>query len=233
TGVSDLFQGLSARTISHLKLPCEGLNLDSTSIHVDGEYKDEDGNTAIQLVRGYSRDHRPELNQVVLNLITENQAGIPVYMQAASGNINDNEGFKNIIKQHVKSLKAAYHNRYFIGDAALYTIGSVQSFDEQNELFISRAPQKLNLVKDAISEQHNYLFTELGNGYSATWIDSNYGGVKQRWLLVFSEQAKKREQYTLDKRMLKDSNAALKSLKKLSKERFACHADAMKMLGIW
>ncbi|MBF4370839.1 IS1634 family transposase, partial [Vibrio anguillarum] len=134
------------------------------------------------LVRGYSRDHRPELNQVVLNLITENQAGIPVYMQAASGNINDNEGFKNIIKQHVKSLKAAYHNRYFIGDAALYTIGSVQSFDEQNELFISRAPQKLNLVKDAISEQHNYLFTELGNGYSATWIDSNYGGVKQRWL---------------------------------------------------
>ena len=233
TGVSELFQGLSARTISHLGLSCEGLNLDSTSIHVDGEYKDEDGNTAIQLVRGYSRDHRPELNQVVLNLITENQAGIPVYMQAASGNINDNEGFKNIVKQHVKSLKAAYHNRYFIGDAALYTIESVQSFDEQNELFISRAPQKLNLVKDAISKQHNYLFTELGNGYSATWIDANYGDVKQRWLLVFSEQAKKREQYTLDKRMLKDSSSALKSLKKLSKERFACHADAMKMLGIW
>jgi transposase len=56
--------------------------LDSTSIHVDGQYKNEDGNTAIQLVRGYSRDHRPELNQVVLNLITENKAGIPVYMQA-------------------------------------------------------------------------------------------------------------------------------------------------------
>ena len=51
-------------------------------------------------MRGYSRDHRPELNQVVLNLIIENQAGIPAYMQAASGNINDNEGFKNIDKQH-------------------------------------------------------------------------------------------------------------------------------------
>ena len=102
TGVSELFQGLSARTISHLKLPCEGLNLDSTSIHVDGEYKDEDGNAAIQLVRGYSRDHRPELNQVVLNLITENQASIPVYMQAASGNI---------------------------GDAALYVAETIQSLD--------------------------------------------------------------------------------------------------------
>ena len=233
TGVSELFKGLSARTISHLKLPCEGLNLDSTSIHVDGEYKDEDGNTAIQLVRGYSRDHRPELNQVVLNLITENKAGIPVYMQAASGNINDNEGFKNIVKQHIKSLKAAHEKRYFIADAALYTAETIQSLDEQNQLFISRAPQKLTLVKTAISEQNNYHFTELENGYSATWIDSNYGDIKQRWLLVFSEQAKKREQHTLDKRMLKDSSAALKSLEKLSKQRFSCHADAMKMLGIW
>ena len=33
--------------------------------------------------------------------------------------------------------------------------------------------------------------------------------------------------------MLKDSSAALKSLEKLSKQRFSCHADAMKMLGIW
>lgn len=233
TGVSELFQGLSARTIAHLKLPCEGLNLDSTSINVDGEYKDEDGNTTIQLVRGDSRDHRPELNQVVLNLITENQAGIPVYMQAASGNINDNEGFKNIVKQHIKSLKAAHENRYFIADAALYTAETIQSLDEQEQLFISRAPQKLKLIKEAISEQKNYHFTELENGYSATWIDSNYGDVKQRWFLVFSEQAKKREQHTLDKRMLKDSTAALKSLEKLSKQRFACHADTMKMLGIW
>jgi transposase len=38
TVVSKLFQVLSARTISHLKLPCEELNLYSTSIHVDGQY---------------------------------------------------------------------------------------------------------------------------------------------------------------------------------------------------
>lgn len=37
TGVFELFQGLSPRTISHLKFPCEGLNLDFTSIHVDAE----------------------------------------------------------------------------------------------------------------------------------------------------------------------------------------------------
>jgi transposase len=42
------------------------------------------------LVKGYSRDHRPELNQVVLELMGDkNQDGLPVYMQALSGNTND------------------------------------------------------------------------------------------------------------------------------------------------
>ena len=89
TGVSGIYQTLSASVVNHLELPCEGINLDSTSIHVDGNYEHDDSK-AVKLVRGYSRDHSPELNQVVLNLITENKAGIPVYMQASSGNINDN-----------------------------------------------------------------------------------------------------------------------------------------------
>jgi transposase len=129
-----------------LKLPCEGLNLDSTSMH-------DDDTQAIKLVRGYSRDHRPELNQAVLNLITENRAGIPVYMQAASGNINDNKGFKNIVKHHLSSLKAAQNCSYFIDDVALYTAETIQSLDEQGRLFITRVPQKLKLVKIAIAEQ--------------------------------------------------------------------------------
>lgn len=234
TGVSGLYQTLSARVIDHLKLPCEGLNLDSTSIHVDGRYDNNDDDPkTIKLVRGYSRDHRSELNQVVINLITENKAGIPVYMQAASGNINDNEGFKNIVKNHLSSLNAAQQCSHFIGDAALYTAETIQSLDEQSRLFIFRAPQKLTLVKLAIAEQENHAFVALENGYSGVWLDSDYGGVKQRWLLLRSEQAMKREQYTLDKRMLKGSTTSLKSFKKLTRERYSCESDARKSLNKW
>ena len=233
TGVSGLYQTLSARVVELLDLPCEGLNLDSTSIHVDGRYTNDDDTQAIKLVRGYSRDHRPELNQAVLNLITENQAGIPVYMQASSGNINDNEGFKNIVKHHLSSMKAAQNCTYFIGDAALYTAETIQSLDEQGQLFITRAPQKLKLVKAAIAEQENYTFTALENGYSGTWLESDYGQVEQKWLLVRSEQARKQEQYTLDKRMLKESTASLKSFKKLMRERYICESDAKGSLKKW
>ncbi|MEY8201037.1 MAG: IS1634 family transposase [Colwellia sp.] len=233
TGVSGIYQTLSASVVEHLELPCEGINLDSTSIHVDGSYKHDDDSKAVKLVRGYSRDHRPELNQVVLNLITENKAGIPVYMQAASGNINDNEGFKNIVKHHISSLKAAQECQYFIADAALYTAQTIQSLDEQKQLFISRAPQKLKQVKEAIAQQNTLDFKALDNGYSAAWLESDYGKVKQHWLLIRSEQAKKREQHTLDKRMEKESNAALKAFKKLSRQRFACSLDADNALKLW
>jgi transposase len=135
-----IYQTLSANVVEHLGLPNEGIHLDSTSIHVDGQY-DED-NQAVKLVRGYSRDHRPESKRGVLNLITENKAGIPVHMQAASGNINDNESFKNIVKHHISPLKVAQDSQYFIADAALYTAQTMQSRDEQKQLFISRAPQK-------------------------------------------------------------------------------------------
>ena len=233
TGVSGIYQTLSASVVEHLELPCEGINLDSTSIHVDGKYEHDDDSQAVKLVRGYSRDHRPELNQVVLNLITENKAGIPVYMQAASGNINDNEGFKNIVKHHISSLKAAQDSQYFIADAALYTAQTIQSLDAQKQLFISRAPQKLKQVKEAIVRKHTLDFQTLDNGYSAAWMESDYGEVKQRWLLIESEQAKKREQHTLDKRMEKDSNTALASFKKLSRQRFSCPLDAEKAVVLW
>ena len=77
------------------------MNLDSTSMHVDGKYEseeDDDESSVIKTTKGYSRDHRPELNQAIINLITENQAGIPVYMQACSGNTNDSESFKKLVK---------------------------------------------------------------------------------------------------------------------------------------
>jgi len=118
-GVSDLYQEIALRVVKYLKLPCKSLNLDTTSFHLDGQYERDVDAKSIHITRGYSRDHRPDLNQVVLSLITENQAGIPLYMQAVSGNVNDTETFKKTVKSHLKSLKAAYHNTYFIADSAL------------------------------------------------------------------------------------------------------------------
>jgi len=42
---------------------------------------------------GYSRDHRPELKQFTLNLLTTGEEGIPLFMQVGSGNKHWPRGF--------------------------------------------------------------------------------------------------------------------------------------------
>ena len=79
TGVSPLYEDIAGSVVRHLGLACRSLNMDTTSFHLDGVYEQDIDAQCIQIKRGYSRDHRPDLNQVVLNLITENQAGIPLY----------------------------------------------------------------------------------------------------------------------------------------------------------
>ena len=232
-GVSDMYQILGEAVVTHLGLPCESINIDTTSFHVDGEYVVDDDYTGIRLTRGYSRDHRPELNQVILNLITENQAGIPVYMQACSGNANDTETFKKLIKSHIKSLQAAQRSRYLIGDASLYAAEIIKSLDSQGQLFITRVPQKLREAKEVLSKRDGLTWIELENGYRAAWYHSDYADVRQQWLIVHSQEAQKREFFSLEKRINKSKQQSLQSFKKLSRQTFTCKADALNALTIW
>ncbi|BBI16387.1 hypothetical protein [Neochlamydia sp. S13] len=55
----------------------------------------EQGEACIRLLQGYSRDHRPDLNQAVLQLITSNQGNIP--LQAADSNSSDKTAFTQIV----------------------------------------------------------------------------------------------------------------------------------------
>lgn len=232
-GVSELYQEIAARVVTYLKLPCKSLNLDTTSFHLDGQYERDIDAQAIHITRGYSRDHRPDLNQVVLSLITENQAGIPLYMQAVSGNANDTDTFKKTVKSHLKSLKSAYHNTYFIADSALYTAETIQSLSEQNQLFITRVPQKLKEAKVILAKTAAVTWTELRDGYAGAWFESNYGGVQQRWLLIKSTQAKTREKHILNAAISKKTQRAIIDFKKLMRQQFACDTDANKALQQW
>lgn len=233
-GVSALYQTLGEAVVKHLDLLCDSVHLDSTSFHYDGQGRPaEDEFNCIQVAKGYSRDHRPELNQVILNLICENQSGIPVYMKPSSGNTNDMEGFKKIVKSHIQSLKAAQASRYLVADAALYVKESIVHLDAINQLFITRVPQTLNEAKSLIAQAHQLDFVGISDGYQGVWHETSYGDVAQKWLLVRSEQARKREGHNLDKRMLKQCEQGRKSFKKLGQQAFACQEDAKQALAQW
>jgi len=73
----------------------------------------------------------------------------------------------------------------------------------------------------------------ISQGYEGVSYDSEYGGVKQKWLLIRSEHAYRREQHSLNKRMLKAGEQARKSFKTLCQQRFACAQDAQSAVLKW
>lgn len=232
-GVSELYSEFACKVIDHLGLAINSLHLDSTSFHVDGDnYANASkAREAIKIVQGYSRDHRPDLNQVVLNLIVDNQAGIPIYLKVQDGNVNDKSGFADILKEHTSSLKAALNNRYVVGDSAMYTPESIKAINNNESYFVTRVPSTITAAKELIFAQNKAAMIDLGNGYSAKEITTEYAGVKQRWITIFSEKAFAREIKTADKQILNNSEKEMKQFIKLQTQAFACEEDALKSLN--
>ncbi|WP_252178757.1 IS1634 family transposase [Endozoicomonas sp. 4G] len=237
---SKVYFELAIKVVKHLKLPCDALNLDGTSIHVDGRYnsdseEDDEDLNCIRLCKGYSRDHRPDLNQAILLLMTENKAGIPLFMKAASGNVTDKTSFKLVVSEHLKSFKAALESRYFVGDAALYTSETVKELDQQDQWFISRVPLNIGASKELVQSAPSRAMkaVEGFEHYEAVEVSSGYADVEQRWVMFRNKQSQETEQKALTRRMRKKSTKEFQKLEKLSKKGFRCKADAMEAFKQW
>lgn len=226
---SKLYPQLASQVISKLGLLCRFGHLDSTSFHVDGRYPSDgtEEERVIQLTKGYSRDHRPDLNQIVLQLICERQAGIPLLMEPLSGNNNDKEGFRETIKAHINQLKDDFGLEYIIADSALYTSETLKEL--MGVMWVSRVPETLNLSRDIIHAVAPDLMRN-PEQTASRGLGTIYGEVKQRWVVVYSPEAYQRALKSVNKKVLKGGTKELKDFDKLCKQNFACEADARKAL---
>ncbi|MDZ7933545.1 MAG: IS1634 family transposase [Emticicia sp.] len=226
-GCTELYAHLSPQICKKLGLSSKNGHMDSTDFHLDGVFNsrsDEVDEHILHLRPGYSRDHRPDLNQAVLNLIVENQAGIVLHMQALSGNVSDKTAFNDTIKSHISQLQTVHDLDYIIMDSAGYTKDSIESC-ATNIKWISRVPETLTESKSAIKKTYSN-WTFLAEGYQYITLNSDYADIKQRWLLVYSEEAYKRELLTLKKSYFKASQKEHNDFRKLCKSAFDCQNDA-------
>ncbi|MFO1352669.1 MAG: IS1634 family transposase [Gammaproteobacteria bacterium] len=112
-------------------------------MHVDGAYAQEEEVGVVTLTHGYSRDRRPDLNQIMLNLIVEQRAGLPLLMQPLSGNCNDTASFGALIERHIDNLNATHQVEYWIADSALYSEANLQILAAHRGRWITRVPERL------------------------------------------------------------------------------------------
>ena len=226
-GVSKLYSLIAVTAIKRLDLLCNVGHLDSTSFHLDGDYSgqsDSDINV-IHITKGYSRDHRPDLNQVVLQLISDNKSGIPLLMEVLSGNNSDKTSFRLTIENHISNLKKDFGLEYIVSDSAMYTSDTLK---ELNYFYwISRVPETINIAKELIQRTSNNL-NENQEEMSYCSIGVIYAGIKQRWLIISSKSSYDRALKTFNKNTFKQTQLDYDNFNKLCSIEFYCEKDAEK-----
>ena len=230
-GVTPLYALLSRHACVKLGLSARVGHVDSSSFHVDGVYNSKTGpeDGVIHITQGYSRDHRPDLNQVVVTLMVEHQAGIPLLMKPLSGNSSDKRDFAPFIEAHIGQLREAHGLEYIVADSALYTAENLQRFGDTVK-WISRVPETIKEAKDAIAQVKLDTMIRLTDEYQYQILASTYAQVPQRWMLVYSEPARQRGKHTIIKQMLTHSEEDLRAFQKLCRQEFACAPDAEQAL---
>ncbi len=230
-GPDRLYPQLAAPAVKHLGLSGRFAHLDSTSFHVDGQYNSAEAPTDEQVIHitpGYSRDHRPDLNQVVLQLICERQAGIPLLMEPLSGNSTDAVSFRDTIRAHIAELRHDVKLDYLIADSALYSAETLQALSAVK--WISRVPATLSLAREMIQATAAELMSSPEQAACRS-LGTVYADVRQRWLVVYSPTAYRRALHTVNKHCRQRSDDECKAFAQLCQRQFACEADARQALA--
>ena len=235
TGVTELYSLIAATAAQRLGLAPRFAHLDSTSLHVDGRYNSgaEPDERVIHISRGYSRDKRPDLHQVMLDLIVEHQAGIPVLMKPLSGHSSDATDFGKIIADHLAQLQLIYGLPSLVADSALYSAEHLQKLAETRTKWITRVPATLSAAQAVLAQAAPQTMAPLTEEYRYQVLTSAYGGVAQRWVLIHSELRQPQAQRTVDKQLRQQSEQDVKAWKKLCGTPFACEADARQALAVF
>ncbi|CDN12964.1 hypothetical protein RintRC_7242 [Richelia intracellularis] len=91
-GLTEIFIRVPLSAADRFGVKMDSFHLDSSSFHVHGDYgtgTDDEASAQSELITityGYSRDHRPDLKQFILDLMWSGDGDIPLYLRAAHGN---------------------------------------------------------------------------------------------------------------------------------------------------
>lgn len=224
-GVTEVFVHVASHALQVYGVQRAFVHLDSTSFSLQGAYAPDGGDPrAIRITHGYSKDHRPDLKQAVVSLICTYRSAIPVWLEVLSGNSADKTTFPQTIQAYVAQLRAG-ELPYFIADSALYSQEMLRALTAVR--WLSRVPETIQEARELLQGTEAAAMQSAPQpGYRYREIVSQYGGVPQRWLVVFSQPAYDREVATFQQPLRREQTQAQKQLWHLTHREFATEEAA-------
>lgn len=181
-GLDRLFDGLEAdlvmtvvrQVIDEFKISLDELHNDSTTVSFYGAYAEAEqegrvrGRPSLAITFGHSKDHRPDLKQLLYILTVTEDGGVPVYFTSASGNTSDDTTHRqtwDLLHELVGRADFLY-----VADCKLASSENMNYIARQHGRFITVLPrtrkedqqfrQRLLKKPDAVDWQELYTETQ-------------------------------------------------------------------------
>ena len=230
-GSSQLFGELAFEIAIENNLLSSLAHLDSTSMSVEGQYEVGDDASVVKLTYGHSKDHRPDLKQVIMSLVVSGKSAMPIWMEPLDGNASDKATFHETIKkvrEFQKQLQGCPTFKW-VADSALYHKDKL--LKQADYLWLSRVPETIKEARALVEKSDSEIsWTEREKGYKTANFTSHYGNIEQRWLLIYSEKSYQREKKTVERKLKKSDEVLEKKCWHLRNDVFLSESDALNAL---
>jgi len=205
-------------------------HLDTTSLSLTGDYVPESDQQAIAITHGYSKDHRPDLKQAVLELMVSQDGGVPLVSKTWDGNASDSQIFQDRAKALLSTFAQSPTPRYLIADSKLYSKDNAAQLKLLG--FITRIPDTLTLVSQVIRQAlREDTWQALDDTTRYHRLELCHYGMAQRWFVICSEAATQRAEKSVSKAQKREFEAIEKQLFHLQARRFESQQSAQAALA--
>ena len=153
------------RVIREFQLDLEEFHNDTTTVSFSGKYEEATGQKVhgkptIAITFGKSKDHRPDLKQLLWSLTVTVDGAVPVHYKVYDGNTND-------APTHIETWTAlrlllGRSNFLYVGDSKLCSEGTLQYIHGQGGLFLTVLPR---------TRKEDSLFREWMQTHEPTWTE--------------------------------------------------------------
>lgn len=146
---SSLKTEIILKAMSSYEVDTSTIHNDTTSIKFFGEYKKQSKHS-VNLKRGHSKDHRPDLKQLIYNLCVCADGTIPIHFRCHDGNTTDDSIHVNTWLTLRGMLGRS--DFLYVADSKLCTESNMRKIDKEQGLFVTIVPKTRKEVHDFYSQ---------------------------------------------------------------------------------
>jgi transposase len=230
-GVEALFSEIAIKVCEKEGIKIDFSHLDTTTFSLTGQYLPDSDENEIVITHGYSKDHRPDLKQAVLELASTQDGSIPFICKCHDGNASDNTILRERVSSILEQIKAGSPPTNIVMDSKGY---STQNAENLKQIpFITRVPNTFSLVGETIEKAlSNDKWHIINEDYKCQSFESLSLGFNHRWVVVWSKGAYERGVASIGKKRVKEKDSIDKELKSLNKRAFLSEESALSELNM-